>query len=127
MPRCLTQNRGVMPLLQLRFSHRFENRAAFPKPGLPLVRSPRGTMLTAHPDRTMNTRRTVEVVLFAALVAATALTLRPSAASSLPSVSAALPRQEKIVQTISRQAQESNLPLVLVSLPLTVLLLLLQD
>ena len=43
------------------------------------------------------------------------------------SASGKLPRQEKIVQTITRQAQESNLPLVLVTLPVTVLLLLLQD
>ena len=84
-------------------------------------------MLAAHSDRPMNTRRTVEIVLLAALVAATALTLRQATVAPRSSVSGQLPRQEKIVQTITRQAQESNLPLVLVSLPVTVLLLLLQD
>jgi hypothetical protein len=106
---------------------RFENHAAFPKPGLPLVRAVSRRMLAAHSDRSMNTRKTVEVVLLAALVAATAVTIRQSVAAPLPSVSAKLPRQEKLVQTITRQAQESNLPFVLVSLPVTVLLLLMQD
>ena len=84
-------------------------------------------MLPPHSDRTMNTRRNVEVVLLVALVAATALTLRPATVAPLSSVSGKLPHREKIVQTITRQAQESNLPLVLVSLPVTVLLLLLQE
>ena len=124
MPRFSATHRGMKPLLQLPAS---ENIAAFPNPGLPLVRPVRRRMLAAHSDRTMNTRRTFEVVLLAALVAATALTLRQATAPQLASVSGKLPRQEKIVQTITRQAQESNLPLVLVSLPVTVLLLLLQD
>ena len=72
----------------------------------------------------MNTRRTVEIVLLAALLATAAMEFQISSRPQLAPIAGQLPRQEKIAQTITEQ---SGLPLLLVSIPVTVLLLLLQD
>ncbi|MBI3885925.1 MAG: hypothetical protein HY302_09390 [Opitutae bacterium] len=75
----------------------------------------------------MNTRRTVEIALFAAVLATAAFAFRSSPVPPPSPVSGRLQRQEKIVQTFARQAEESRVPVLLVGLPITVLLLLLQD
>ncbi len=65
--------------------------------------------------------------MFAAVLATAALTFRNSLAPQQLAVAGKLPRQEKIVQRLARQAEESRLPFLLVTIPVTVLLLLLQD
>lgn len=75
----------------------------------------------------MNTRRTVEIVLLAALLAPAAIEFKSSSSPQPAAAVGQLPRQEKIVQTIAKQAEQSGLPFLLVSIPVTVVLLLLQD
>ncbi len=106
---------------------RVENAAAFPKPGSSLVGAGTQCMLRPQPNRTMNTRRTVEIVLLAALLATAAIEFKSSFSPQPAAVAGQLPRQEKIVRTIAKQAEQSGLPFLLVSIPVTVLLFLLQD